>query len=106
MSKSVWANIVRLYAMLSHAFANKYPGKPSAKWSEWSDKCYEQMPRSATRPGVLKVIDDRLAYLVLKRKLLGPPPLCSTNSDCFVPPVNVIELQVGDLGSAKSVDGT
>jgi hypothetical protein len=60
----------------------------------------------ATGPGTLKVANDRFPNFVLKRELLGPAAFRSSNDDCFVSPINIVELQVCDLGGPHAIDGT
>jgi hypothetical protein len=106
MSKRMRAYVVHPHTVLSHAPANDHPDKPSPDWSKRSDERYEQMPTCTARARTLKVSDDRFANLILQRELLGSASLRSSDGDRFASPINVVELQVRNLGGPKAVDGT
>jgi CRISPR/Cas system-associated endonuclease/helicase Cas3 len=106
MAKSMRAHIVDLHLMLSHPSPNDHPDESPPDWPKWSEKRHEQMPRCAARTSTLKVSDDGFANLILKRELLDSASLRSSYGDRFVSPVDVVEFQVRNLGSAKAVDGT
>src|ERR1039457_4995630 len=64
----------------------------------------KEFPASRSRPHFLWVADDRFSYALAQRKQMASKQLGTREDYRLAPPIDVAELQTGDLSGTHTID--
>src|ERR1700722_17398771 len=106
MTKRVWSMMSRFDFGALHVFRDSPPQRCGENLIVGWIQGHEEIMASATSAHVPEITQNRLAYLVLNRILLGSSVFSTLHGKCLITPIEVLKTKAGNFAAPKPINGT